>query len=174
MHGPNRGTHLVYVVGSDVATVARHCRHVLPMAGITAVHHRGGHEALLRQLGDRRCVSGGLGVGRNGHERGRNVVDTRVRDEVGVELAKVDVEGAREPHGARDGGRALRDHAVEVDVRGRLQPEVLGAYFVNGFVIEDKRDVCVRGGWWWCERLARRIRDETTLHTHRRTPARRA
>ena len=44
-------------------------------------------------------------------------MDARVRDQVGLELGQIDVEGSVEAQGGGDGGHDLADEPVEVRVR---------------------------------------------------------
>lgn len=61
-------------------------------------------EALMLTLGSR-------------HNRGvadQGVVDSRIRDQVGLELVEINVEGAIESEGRGNGANNLGDQAVEV------------------------------------------------------------
>ena len=44
-------------------------------------------------------------------------MDARVRDQVGLELGQIDVEGSVEAQGGGDGGHDLADEPVQVRVR---------------------------------------------------------
>ena len=55
---------------------------------------------------------------------GQHEVDARVRDEVGLELRDVHVQGSIEPQRRRQAGDDLSDEAVQVRVRGTLDVQV--------------------------------------------------
>jgi len=70
-------------------------------------------------------------------------VDTGVRDEVGLELSDVDVEGTVETEGGSEGGDNLSDEAVKVGVGRALNVEGTAADVVDGLVVEHDGDVGV-------------------------------
>lgn len=74
------------------------------------------------------------------------VVDTRVRNKVGLELVQVDVERTVEPERRRDGADDLRDQAVEVLVGRPGDVKVATADVVNSLVVHEERTVRVLDG----------------------------
>lgn len=74
------------------------------------------------------------------------VVDTRVRDQVGLELVQVNVEGAIESKGRGNGADNLSNQAVEVLIRGSGDVKVATANIVNGLVIDEEGTVRVLDG----------------------------
>jgi len=73
-------------------------------------------------------------------------VDTRVRDQVGLELVQIDVEGAVESERGGDGRDNLSNQAVEVLIVGALKTEVSAADIVNGLVVDHEGAVGVLEG----------------------------
>ena len=66
----------------------------------------------------------GLLGGDDGRVSGEREVDPRVRDQVGLELGQVNVEGAVEPERSRDGGNDLTDETIQVGVCGPVDVQV--------------------------------------------------
>ena len=98
------GNRSVGVVGNNVAAVQQASSHVLAIAWIALDHLvvrlEAGHGHLLHGVG----LVGGLG-GRDNRSIGdQREVDTRVRDQVGLELVQIDVERAVEAERGSDGG----------------------------------------------------------------------
>lgn len=83
-------------------------------------------------------------AGRN--DRGiadQRVVDTRVRDQVGLELVQVDVEGTVEAQGRGDRADDLGNQAVEVLVARARDVEVATADVVDGLIVDKESAVGV-------------------------------
>ncbi len=78
--------------------------------------------------------------GRVGDER---EVDPRVRDQVGLELGQVDVEGAVKAERGSDGRDNLSNEPVQVGVRGALDVEVAAADVVDRLVVDHEGAVRV-------------------------------
>lgn len=74
------------------------------------------------------------------------VVDTWVRDQVGLELVQIDVEGTIEAQAGGDGADDLGDQAVEVIVVGAGNIEVAAADIVDSFVVDEECAVGVLDG----------------------------
>merc|ERR1711935_760585 len=73
-------------------------------------------------------------------------VDARVRDQVGLELSKIDVEGTIEAERRGDGGDDLSDEPVEVGVGRALNVEVATADVVDGLIVHHEGTVGVLQG----------------------------
>ena len=74
-------------------------------------------------------------------------VDPGVGHQVGLELSQVDVEGAVEAEGGRDGGHDLADQTIEVGVGGAIDVEVATADVVDGLVVDHEGTVgMLQGG----------------------------
>lgn len=76
----------------------------------------------------------------------QRVVDTRVRDEVGLELVQVDVESTVETERRGDGADDLGNQAVKVLVRGAGDIQVAAADIVDGLVVDKEGAVRVLDG----------------------------
>jgi hypothetical protein len=93
----------VGVLGNDVSTVEQAGGHVLSVAGVALDHLVVGLEAshgdLLHAVG----LVGGLGGGNNWGVGDEREVNTGVRDQIGLELVEIDVEGTIEAERGGDG-----------------------------------------------------------------------
>lgn len=90
-------------------------------------------------------------LGRN--DRGiadERVVDTRIRNQVGLELVQINVERTIESQTRRDGADNLSDQTVEVFVVGAGNVQVATADIVDGLVVDEESAVrvldCAVGG----------------------------
>merc|ERR1719428_844054 len=70
-------------------------------------------------------------------------MDTRVGNQVSLELGKIDVQGTVESKGGSDGRDALGDETVEVGVGRALDSEVTAADIIQGLVIDHESNVTV-------------------------------
>jgi len=98
------GNRSVGIVGNDVAAIQQASSHVLAVTWVALDHLvvrlEAGHGHLLHGVG----LVGGLG-GRDDRSIGdQREVDTRVRNQVGLELVQIDVERAVEAERGSDGG----------------------------------------------------------------------
>ena len=93
----------VGVLGDDVATVQQAGSHVLAIARVALDHLVVGLEAGIGNLHDRVGLVGGLGSGDDGGIGDEREVDAGVRDQVGLELVQIDVEGAVEAERGSNG-----------------------------------------------------------------------
>ncbi|KAI7091893.1 Tubulin alpha [Hortaea werneckii] len=129
--GLEGGDGSVGVLGHDITTVEQASGHVLAVARVTLDHLVVGLEAGHGDLLDAVRL---------------REVNTRVRDQVGLELVQVDVEGAVKAERGGDRGDDLGDQAVQVLVVGTLDAEVASANVVNGLVVDHERAVGVLKG----------------------------
>lgn len=91
------------VVGDDITTVQQTGGHVLAVAGVALDHLVVGLEARHGHLLDGVGLVGGLGSRDDGSVSDQREVNTRVGDQVGLELVKINVEGTIETQGSGDG-----------------------------------------------------------------------
>jgi hypothetical protein len=73
-------------------------------------------------------------------------VDTRVGDQIGLELGDIDVEGTVEAEGRGEGWDNLGDETVKVGVGGTLDVKVAAADIIEGLGREGGGGRCVCGG----------------------------
>jgi len=152
----------VGVLGDDVAAVQQTGGHVLAIARVALDHLVVGLEACVGDLHDRVGLVGGLGGRDDGGIGDEREMDTGVRDQVGLELVQIDVEGAVEAERGSDGRddclmlvagqnecctrRTLRDETVQVLVVGKLDAQVPLADVVDGLVVNHEAAVGVLQG----------------------------
>lgn len=91
------------VIGDDITTVQQAGGHVLAVAGVTLDHLVVGLEARHGHLLDGVGLVGGLGSRDDRSVSDQREVNTRVGDQVGLELVEINVEGAIETQGSGDG-----------------------------------------------------------------------
>ena len=143
LDGSNGG---VDVLGDDVTTVQEAASHVLSVTRVTLNHLVSGLEARVGDLGNGQLLVVGL-LGRNdrciGDEREMN---TRVGDQIGLELGKIDVERSIETERSRDRGDDLGNQSVKIGVGGALDVEVTAADIIYGLVINHEGTVRVLQG----------------------------
>jgi hypothetical protein len=70
-------------------------------------------------------------------------VDTRIWDQVGLELSDINVQGTIESQRGSQGRNDLGNESVQVGISGSLNIELSSADIVNSFVIEDNSDISV-------------------------------
>merc|ERR1719198_1855611 len=141
--GLDGGDGSVDILGDDITTVHEAARHVLAVTGVALGHHRGGLEGGVRDLGDGKLLVVGLLSTDDGSVRGEHEMDTRVRDQVGLELGNIDVQGTIEAEGGGQGGDDLGDEPVEVGVGGALNVEVAAADVIDSLVVKHDGNIGV-------------------------------
>lgn len=87
-----------------------------------------------------------LGGRNNGGVADQWIVNTRIRNQVGLELVKIDVESTVKTQGRGDGADNLGDQTVEVVVGGTGDVQVATANVVDSFVIDEESAVRVLNG----------------------------
>jgi hypothetical protein len=87
-----------------------------------------------------------LGCRDDGGVADQGVVDTRVGDEVGLELVQIDVQGTVETQRRGDGADDLSNESVKVLVGGTGDVEVSAADIVDSLVIDEESAVGVLDG----------------------------
>merc|ERR1719258_652388 len=101
----------VHVLRDNVTAVQEGAGHVLAVARVALGHHGRRLEDGVRELRNGELLVVGLLSGDNRRVRGHAEVDARVRDQVGLELGHVNVQGTVETQGRgerRDGLRSSR------------------------------------------------------------------
>ncbi len=94
--GLDSGNSSVDILGDDITTVHKAASHVLTVTRIALGHHGSGLKGRVGDLGDRELLVVGL-FGRDDGSVGRkHEVDARVRDQVGLELGDIHVQGTIE------------------------------------------------------------------------------
>jgi hypothetical protein len=87
-----------------------------------------------------------LGRGNDRSVADEGVVNSRVRNQVGLELVEIDVESTVESERRGDGADNLGDQAVQVLVRRTGDIEVATADVVDGLIVHEERAVRVLNG----------------------------
>lgn len=87
--------------------------------------------SLQKMTGTYRCVSG------------QWEMDTRVRDQVGLELCQVNVQCTIESEGSSDWGHNLTNQTIQVRVSGSLNVQVAPADVVDGLIVHHESTVRV-------------------------------
>lgn len=98
------------------------------------------------KIGDLETLVRAPGRRYDGSVADKGVVDTRVGDEVGLELVQIDVEGTVEAEGGRDGADDLRDQTVKVLVGRPGDIEVAAADVIDSLVVDQECTIRVLDG----------------------------
>lgn len=98
------------------------------------------------QIRNLEALVGALGSRDDGGIADERVVDTGVRDQVGLELVEIDVQGAVEAKRRGDGRDDLSDQTVEVLVARPGNVQIPAADVVYGLVIDEEGAVRVLNG----------------------------
>mmetsp|Transcript_21448 Transcript_21448/g.38928 ORF Transcript_21448/g.38928 Transcript_21448/m.38928 type:complete len:259 (+) Transcript_21448:17-793(+) len=86
----------VDILGNNVTTVHEAACHVLSVTRITLGHHAGGFKDRTGDIGNRKLFVVGLFRRNDGGIRGQHEVNTRVRDQVGLELCHIHIKSSIE------------------------------------------------------------------------------
>jgi len=136
----------VDVFGDDISSVQEATRHVFAVARVAFHHLVGGFEASVGDLSDGELFMVGLFGGDDRSVGGQREVDSGVRDQIGLELGQIHVQGAVEPQGSGDGGHDLADEPVQVGVGGSFNVQVPSADVVDGLIVDHEGAVGVLQG----------------------------
>jgi len=68
-------------------------------------------------------------------------MDSRVRDEIGLEFGNIDVQGTIESEGGGKGRDNLSNESVQVGIGWSFNIEISSADIVDGFVIEHNGNI---------------------------------
>jgi len=143
LDGGDRG---VDVFGDDVATEEEATRHVFTMTRIAFHHLIGGLEAGVGNLCHGELLVVSLLRRDDGRVSRKREVDTRVRDQVSLELGQVHIQGPVKSQGSSDGRDDLTDETIQVGVSGPLDVEISPADVIDGFVVDHEGAVRVLQG----------------------------
>lgn len=133
LDGGNSG---VDVLGDDISTVHEAASHVLSVTRVALGHHVGWLEDRAGNLGNREALVEGLVAGDDRSVRGQHKVDTRVRNQVGLELGDINVQGTIETKRGGQGRNDLGNQTIQVGV-GRLGDiELTSANIVESLVVQ--------------------------------------
>lgn len=86
---------------------------------------------------------GALGSRNDRSVADQRVVNTRVRNQVGLELVQIDIERTIEPQRGCDGADHLGDQAVEMLVAWAGNVQVTAADVVDSLIVDQERTVGV-------------------------------
>jgi len=133
----------VDILGDNISTVHEAGRHVLSVAGVALGEHVGGLEGRVGDLSHRELLVVSLLSRDDGGIRGEGEVDTRVGDQVGLELGDVHIEGTVEAERGSEGRGDLGNKPVEVGVGGPLNVEGAAADVIESLVVDEEVHIAV-------------------------------
>jgi hypothetical protein len=133
----------VDVFRDNITTVHHAASHVFTVTRVALSHHTGRLKGAVGNLSDRELLVVGLLSRDNRCIRGKHKVDTRVGDQVGLELGDIDVEGTIETKRCSQGRDNLANQPVEVSVGRALDIQRTAADIVHSLVIEHDADIGV-------------------------------
>jgi len=136
----------VAVAGNNVTTVQQSNSHVLAIAGVADNHLIVGLEALEGDIVDLEALMLALGGRDNGSIADQRVVDTGVRNQVGLELVQIHVQGTIKTQRRGDGADDLSNQAVQVIVGRARNIQTAAADVVNSLVVNKESTVRVLNG----------------------------
>lgn len=134
------------VLGYDISAVEQAGSHVLAVTRVTPDHLVVGLEARHGDLIDRVGLVGGLVSRDNRGVGGKREVNTRVRDQVGLEFVQINVERSIETQRGGDRRDHLGNETVKVLIAGALDSKVAAADVVDGLVVDHETAVRVFQG----------------------------
>jgi len=111
------------ILGDDVSSVHQTASHVFSSNGVASSEHAGGLEDAVGELSNGELLASGLIGGDERGERAQQEMNSRVWDQVSLELVDVDVQRTLESERASQAGNDLRDASVEIGVVGLLNLE---------------------------------------------------
>ena len=109
---------------------------VFAFTGVTLDHLGAWLEARQRHLSNRVLLVRGLLGGYEGRECGKGEVDTGERNQVGLELVEIDVQGTVKAKGSGNRGDNLGDQAIEIGVAWLSNTKTLLADIENCFIVD--------------------------------------
>lgn len=157
------------IARNDISTVQQRNRHVLAVTRITNDHLVIRLEAAQSQIVHLEALMAALLVANHRCVADQRVMDTRVRDQVGLKLVQIDVQCTIETEGACDRRYDLGNQSVQVLVVGAWDVEVSAADVVDRLVVNEEGAVRVldsgvsgqdgvvglhhgsRGSWRWVD-----------------------
>ena len=134
----DNGDGSVNVLGNDITTVHHAACHVLTMTWVALNHHVGRLEDRVGDFSNGKLLVVSLLRADEWGIRAEWEVDTRIWDQVGLELGQIDVQSTIETQGSSDTRDHLSDDTVDVSVGAALDIEVTVADIVHSFVINHE------------------------------------
>lgn len=141
--GLDRSNSSVDILGDDITAVHQAASHVLTVTRVALGHHRGRLKGRVGNLGNRELLVVCLLSRDDGSIGRKHKVDARVRDQVGLELGNIHVQGTIETERSGQRGDDLSDQSVKIGVGGAFNIEGATADVVDGLVIEHDGDISV-------------------------------
>ena len=133
----------VDILGDDISSVKQAASHVLAMSWIALDHLVHWVEAGVGDLGYTQLLVVGLLSRDDRGVSGEREVNSRVGDEIGLELGQIYIERAVESKGSGDGADDLTDESIQVGVSRSLNAQVSSANIVNRLVVDHESAVGV-------------------------------
>jgi hypothetical protein len=140
LDGSNSG---VDILRDDITSVHAGDSHVLTVSRVALGHSVSRLEDSVGDFSNGELFVISLLSRDDGSIRVHDEMDSRVRDEVGLEFSDIDVEGTIESEGSSKTRDDLGNKSVEVGVSGSFDIEVSSADIVDSFVVEHERDIFV-------------------------------
>merc|ERR1712157_16255 len=140
LDGGNRG---IDILGDNITSVQEAASHVLTVSGITFDHLVGRLEASIGDFSNSQLLvisflgRDDWGIG------GQRKVDSRIRDQVGLEFGQIDVQSTIESQRSGDRRDNLSDQSVQVGVSGSFNIQISSADIIDSFVIDHKSNIRV-------------------------------
>jgi hypothetical protein len=133
----------VDILGDDITSVHHGAGHVFTMSGVTLSHHVSGLKSGVGDFSDGELFVVSLLSGDNGSVRWKHKVNSGVRNEIGLELSDINVEGTIESQRSSERRDNLSDESVQVSVSWSFDVEVSSADIVKSFIVEHDGDISV-------------------------------
>jgi len=133
----------VDVLRDDITTVHQTAGHVLTVTRVALDHHAGRFKDSVGDLSNRQLLVISLLSRDDGSVRGEHEVDTRVGDQVSLELSDVHVQGTIETQGGSQGRDALGDQTIEIGIGRTLNVEVTTADVIKSFIVHLASNISV-------------------------------
>jgi len=144
--GLDGGNGSVDVLGDDITSVKHTASHIFTVSRVALDHLVGGLEAGVGDLSNRQLLVVGLLGGDDWGISDQREVNSRVGDQIGLELGQVNVESTVESERGGDGRHDLTNESVQVGVGGSLDVQVSSADVVDGLVVDHEGAVRVLEG----------------------------
>mmetsp|Transcript_9445 Transcript_9445/g.15172 ORF Transcript_9445/g.15172 Transcript_9445/m.15172 type:complete len:464 (-) Transcript_9445:98-1489(-) len=140
LDGCNSG---IDILGDNVSTVHETARHVLSVTRVALGHHVGRLEDSASDFCNRKGFMESLISTNDRSVRSQHEVNTRVRNQVGLELGDINVQGTVKTKGGGKRRNDLGNQAVQVGVGGFLDVKVTAADIVESLVVKTEGTVGV-------------------------------
>jgi hypothetical protein len=141
--GLDGGNRRVDILGDDVTTEHKTTSHEFTVTRVALGHHVGGLEDRVGDLGNRKLLVVSLLSRDDRGVRGKHEMDTRVRDQIGLEFRDINVQSTIETKRGGQRRHNLGDQTIQIGVGRTLNVQVTTADIVKGFVIQAKGAISV-------------------------------